>query len=513
MRMVDKKPPLIERPPFWSLDDQSSFTGIGPLMDVDTAMLIYQLEDQRLYTATEAIATKYPKGHPLHKKMFYRLCTFLTYVQLTKEPDHEVERGSGRRAKKSSRGPRRKRTIKKYYGATLKNYLTPKNYYRAQMLSALPGLLRGIALAKEAAGEPAQPVATSLSANKLPLAGLVSPARVGRRDVPIAVGENRVPAAIDSGHVGRGKTEWRPRFKHLMMTALVSLLLTAATAVVIKPPERTYEILRTRGIRAAVNYALASKEQGQSAFFSTAWLDYRDKNLTRAEQKAHMLLSDEGLTTKTRGDCHYLLGYIKDSSGYHMGAVGYFTEAIKLYREASRPENLYHAFLGLAKAHAALGELEHADAALDEALQSYGESGGTENLALFFSYGARVKMGSGEFELAIDLAERSLAIHQEEGHMEGVSDAYSDLGLLHTLTGDLERGREYTMRAQTLIVSLTDMEKHVFNLVNFIALDRIEGRMPDPYTVDTVKSWIDQHRNKELEYFLNMVLSFEIPRG
>ncbi len=130
--MTDNLP----RPRFRDLTPQEQNLGpeIGNEMRLDTALLIYMLQDNHLYTAAKAAATRYHKVRQkeIYKRMKARLIYFTSYRKMPESPDAEVEGRS-----------------KAWYGRTWKARMGDRSYFRAELNWTLLQTLHAIRGAKE----------------------------------------------------------------------------------------------------------------------------------------------------------------------------------------------------------------------------------------------------------------------------------------------------------------------------------------------------------------------------
>lgn len=108
-----------------SHEDQIKFAASsGKGMKPDTMMLIYQLENDRLYTLSDMAAMFYRKGTGPHHNMTKRLHSFLAYREV--QPDEAGEHGAC------------------WYGATVKDCLEGRFYYLAETRCELLRVLKRI---------------------------------------------------------------------------------------------------------------------------------------------------------------------------------------------------------------------------------------------------------------------------------------------------------------------------------------------------------------------------------
>ena len=494
---MTKKPPEIERPPFWMVDDENQFQGHGKPMEIDTVMLIFNLENDALYTATEAVATRYPRKHPLYKSVFHRLCTFLSATWLTQRPDETRPKCKKENRTKPIKSVKQSKTrsvdrslIRRWYGATLKNQLSDKNYYRAQILSTLPGLFKQVAL-KETQEKKAAP--------SIPIAEV-------KKTNPNKKRRIRSAPSLKITHQDRRRTgAWL-----LLAAAVCVLLFSALTPALVRSSERVYEILRTQGSKKALAYVISNHEQGITAYYKSAWIDYRNNFFERAEQKAYVILSDKNTPVKVQADCYYLLGEIKAVTGGSRESIGSLLDAYRLYEQEERDANLYYCSLVMAKAYVGLGKFDEAKGMLDQALihQSREREGKIRHLGNYYIERIRYCMRLGEFEEALEASQQEAIIFEEINDRDNLAGAYSNLGFWYAINGNLDMGWVYTVRAQNLIYQLEDDRRNTYNLVNFVLLQRLSGLSPEKRALDSINNWIKVHNDKELSYHIRFALSY-----
>ena len=455
--------PVVEHPDFYTTDG-SDFAGHGPEMECETALLLFHLQNDRLYTVTQVVETQYPKGHPNRKRLTDRLNWFVHYTRLTREVD-AIQ--SGRRM---------------WFGATLKNSMTPKSFYRAQILNALPGLLNAVA-ARKAETQPERRYAP------LPLAA-----------------KHKSESARNRLFSFKFFSRRKIYSKRLIMVAFFSILLTAATMTIFTDPARILEILKTHGPKAAALYTVAAKDQGAEAYFLSAWVDFRNNRFETAESKAFELLKDGELPDNVKGDCFYLLGYLRSVSGHFENAYLYLNDARHYYEKKNRFQALYSTSLAMAKYSLYLGEVDRAESLLGEALDYHQQSEDKCQLSAYYALAARVAAKKGALRAALEYGQKRLDLVIDNNDIDSKAGAYSELGYLYLLNGDLARGQDFTLQAQSLIFKTGDERRNVYNLINFVVLAKRQG-IDAPHAVESIRNWIDVYQDKELQIFLDDALA------
>ena len=292
----------------------------------------------------------------------------------------------------------------------------------------------------------------------------------------------------------------------------IATLLTAGTAVV-RPD--IYQTLRQDGASAALN-RLTTGDAKRVDLFKQAWLEFRSQNYKEAERGAHALLGDANLPAYRRADCYYLLGKIKFVTGGVQRALGYYTEAHSLYNQEERHSNLYGNALAMAKAYILLKQPDQARTMLDEGMTHYTRLKEKQpdladriDLNLYHECNIFLNIYQGDYKKALMIAQDSLPNYEREPtNTDALVSAYSNLGFLYALNHNRAMGQEYTLKAQALIVELGDMRHHVYNLINFVLLQRCGSQVAqDNYAAISVQQWIDQYRDEELAFYLDLAKS------
>ena len=466
---IMNRQPVVEHPVFYKTDGDG-FAGHGPEMERETALLIFQLENDRLYTVTQAVETRFPKGHSHRKRLIDRLNWFVHYTRLTREVD-AVQ--SGRRM---------------WFGATLKNSMTPKSFYRAQILSTLPGLLQLVVREKSLTEK------QTVSSSPVP-----NPVRK-----PIAASRRFTPSFFKPPLLRRGY------LRKILIVALTGIFFTAATMTVLTDPSRILEILKTHGPKAAAMYTVSSKSQGAQAYFLSAWMDFRTNHFKSAEHKAFELLKDSDLPDSIRGDCFYLLGFLRSVTGHFDNAYLYLNDARHYYEKEKRYRALYSTAIAMAKYSLYLGEVDRAESLLSQALEFNRVSGGRCDMGAYHALAGRVSVKKGDLHAALEHGLKRYELLDASNDIDTKSGAYSELGYLYLLNGDLARGQDFTLRAQSLIFQTADERRNVYNLINFVVLAKIQG-MEAPHAVETIRTWIDAYQDRELQIFLDDALNAPFP--
>ena len=112
---------------------------------------------------------------------------------------------------------------------------------------------------------------------------------------------------------------------------------------------------------------------------------------------------------------------------------------------------------------------------LEQALMHYEKDREDKIQHLGTYYVERVRLGlrTGDFQDALQATLEGAKIYEERGDKDNLAGAYSSLGFLYAVTGNRELGWTYMVRAQDLIFALEDNRRRVYNLVNFVLLQRL----------------------------------------
>ncbi len=477
---------MSDRKPFWDAE-KSSFRGPGRTMAWETATLLLNLVDDQLYTASEIVATRYDKSSPLHEEMFGRIWSWLCSSGLLKSPDLQEP--------------------KAWYGRTLKGQMAEKSYYFGQLLISLPPLFAAIASKKSQMAQLPQAMVLSTNTRALILDEQTSE----HHRTTVAPHKPELPGP-PSKPPPRGKARLG-RYPRLILLVMVALMVfTGPMASIIHL--NSFELLKHHGVAAAMENEAGRNHVTPDDLYKKAWLEYRAGFYQEAEQKAHAILGDDTSDLKLKADCHYLLGELKVTTGEFYKAIGFFTESYDLYGLTQRPENQYFSALGLVKSHTALAHYSEAQHFLDEAWLHYladqKEGQKIEHLAIYYNQAERLALHRGDYPMALQHAKAYLDIYLTLGEQDGLAEVYSSLGFLYAANCDVDQGLLYTIRAQNLIFELHDQQKQVYNLINFILIQRIHGLLPDPGTTQQVLDWAEKHGDTELEHHLHRALNMTV---
>ena len=299
------------------------------------------------------------------------------------------------------------------------------------------------------------------------------------------------------------------RIRMFWVAAITMTIFSLATTAFFRP--EAYDILRSEGLRAALAHIAQRKSAASpETLFNEAWIHYRDNDFSQAKEKVAKVLESR-IPVKLKGDCFYLLGYLHIGQGAFNEALSYFREAHAYYLVLDRPDLLYLSYLALARSQTSLANYHEANALLDQALDHYQQAGETGPWGAFHAQRARVLIGLARYASALDSALKSAEAFEQDGDNDGLANAYSDLGFLYQLNGDFEQAYAFTIKAQTLIVHLGDPNRHYFNLINFILMDRCRGLAPATALIDAVETWARQSGDEELMYFLELALDEDCP--
>ena len=450
---------------FDSLTDQeklalSQSTGQG--MRSDTAILIHLLPDDQLLTVSEMAGTLFPRGSGKHRDMINRLNSFLRYRQVA--PD-------------LSNG------VKAWYGRTVKEYLDPRYHYIASLnLRLLNGLTRVI--------ESKQEAREASKANVV----------ITEQPAPQAQVKNK-----KRGRLGFGR-------KLTAISAAAALFTALTLAAVIQPS--FYDTLREQGWRKAVAQQELDAHQvtleDPQKFYQQIWADYRSQNYALAERRTYQLLASVPDQPKLRGDCFYVLAGIKMETGFFVQALGYFNEAEHHYQEANRPANLYWNAIGMAQAHIFLEETEEAATRLDQAENYNLQTENSQSIAHLHYFRMLMETVRSNYDEALFHGMQAMGHLEQSGNNDYLANTYSEIGFIYALKGNLASSQEYTLRAQALITRLGDEEKHVFNTLNYLVMDRVRGESPSSFIIDSVNQWIQESQQQKLAAHLRWALTLRL---
>lgn len=438
----------------------------GKGMAYDTAILVYRLEDNRLYTLQDMAGTMYDPGSALHRQMVNRLKSFLWYRKVKPE-------GGG---------------VNAWYGRTVKELLEPRYQYMAERSIALLATLHQVAREKQLQQKkPASAVIVKQPIQNTPSLVEHKEKAAGRKPVSLLPLPSRN----------------RPlRWLVAAMGCLIVLSGLVGTAALFLKP-RAYRILREEGLNQALRYVYSSTPRDQKELYQQAWMDYRNADYQVSELKATQLLTNLVTSEKMRGDSWYLKAQICLATSRYEDAIDALDHADRTYQVTGPVSNQYRCALGMAKAYLGLGELEEVERYLEVAYDHYLSSAGlVPHLGWYYSVRVRLALRQGLYDEALDLTRTMAEIYEDHDEKDGLAGAWIDLGFLYMVNGNLQRGFHYTVRAQSLIMDMGDRRKHVYNLKNYILYQTCLGQEPDVHIISEIEHWSRLYRDDELRYYL-----------
>ena len=423
-------------------------------MQLDTAILIYRLEPSRLYSISDMAAIVATRGSRRHRLMTSRLQSFIN--------NHEIpaDRGSCQ-----------------WRGVSIQNYLSPQNGMRAALTLRILVLLA-------------------------------------------AHGGQRLSGARTKAFHQFIQIFWQrfrlPKWNYLKWTALCFLFAvflmgagSVATTYYLNP--QIFTILRKEGILAALD-SFRDVPRDPESIFQRAWLEYRDNRFADARSSVYMLLHDDP-SLELRGRCYYILGAIDLATGHSAGALQHFSLAYSIFDQKNLHSNLHRTAVFLARAYMQLDQLEKAEEMLSLAWQHYeddrDQQGRITHLATYYAEVTRFNFRSGHLDGALKSAHQGVAAAEQTGAKDDIAEAWSNLGMAYLLQGNRRKGLLYTTRAQFLIFELGDQRRSVFNMINFVLLERIEGQV-DEVLLEAVNRWIAAHNDHDLRIQLNLALTIDL---
>ena len=273
-----------------------------------------------------------------------------------------------------------------------------------------------------------------------------------------------------------------------------------------------FSVLQTQGIHAAANQLQQLNPKTPREKFQAAWIQFREGKLEAAEAAALSLLQ-ASRGEKLRADCHYLLGHIARTRGQIQPALDSFGRARKTYEELGKTRSEFLTATEMARVNWQAGQLLPAETILLSAEPLIPQIDANGDICLFYWVSTRVAFARSGAKAALPKAELAVEFARRSENKELQADAFSELAFYLLLEGKIDQGRLWTFRAQETIVALGDTRKHIYNLVNFILLQRCSGQEPDGFLLETVRSYAEGASSADLGYFLDIALNHSCHGG
>ena len=424
----------------------------GKGMMRDTAILLYRLKDDHLYTLSDMAATMYKHGEGEHYRMVNRLKSFVRNRCI--KPDEGANAWLGR---------------------TVKEHLDPRYYYMAEQSLALVAALNRLADQKR--------------------------------------GQLRsVETKPISSHKSRRPSIFRKKWRSFAAAASFLVVLSLTSAAISLSHVNFFEILKTQGLNAAIRAIADADMSSPEGQFQIAWVEYREAEYKTARNMANHILSLSNIGDKTRADCHYLLSELDLIDHDYYRANQEAQSAFKIYNKLGLIRNMHHTAVLKADIANTLGDYDRSKDMLKLALKLYKNDvdGTIESLGNYTQAEYSLAFWTGKSKKAIKLGIEQVEIYEESGENDMLPSAYSNLGLAYALSGDTKQGLYYTLKAQDLLYDLKDDRIRTFNYINMIVLQRNLGQEPDPKIVERVVEWSTMEHDPEILKYLSLALNHEI---
>jgi tetratricopeptide (TPR) repeat protein len=287
---------------------------------------------------------------------------------------------------------------------------------------------------------------------------------------------------------------------------LLALALFISSFGVVAYRMDIYTVLRQEGVSAAVARLNVSGSADDRERYQAAWVHFRNHDLDYAEQLANQLL-DAAQSEKMEADCRYLLAHISRTRGDYNAALDLLYEAKSLYLLGGRDQAVFLCNVELARNYWLLNQPVAGEQYISRAEAGLSHVSEAGDISLYHWVATRIVYSRGDLDMALAHAHKAVEYSERAKNRELLATSYSELGFLLALSGQMESGRTWTFRAQELITRLGDPRLHVYNSVNFILLQRCSGQEPDPYLLDSIRSFIERPSSKDLAFFLDKALN------
>ncbi len=293
---------------------------------------------------------------------------------------------------------------------------------------------------------------------------------------------------------------WRAHPRKILAMGMLALVIGAAAT---EYAARGFRLLVTAGPRAALAWVAEPRTDREK--FVQAWSFYAEGRLVEARELVRSVLHSENVDRKTRADCLYLQGLLRDKQGA-ISALDTFQRAAAIYSDLGKVGNVHQVYIAIAKFLFTRDDIELAENYLDLAL-SMDLPPDSVHWGFYYETKTKIHFSRAEYAVALDTSYRGLEFYERIGNVNGQARCLSDAGFYLILLGNLEEGLRHTVDAEEIILETGDMDLFYFNKVNFYLHARCSNQNQKAYAT-ILDEKIAESGDRLLEKFVEFVRNF-----
>ena len=188
-------------------------------------------------------------------------------------------------------------------------------------------------------------------------------------------------------------------------------------------------------------------------------------------------LTSRSLRVQSSPDTLLWAGRAQRATGNLMSALGYYEQALPIYREVGDRAGEAATLNNIGMVHDSRGERQAALDYYEQALPNYREVGNRAGEATTLNNIGGVHDSRGDWEAALGYYEQALPIRREVGDRAGEAVTLNNIGMVHDSRGDWQAALGYYQQALPIFREVGDRASEAVTRYNIAMVHRGAGRL------------------------------------
>ena len=249
--------------------------------------------------------------------------------------------------------------------------------------------------------------------------------------------------------------KWKKKW---LLIAAVAMVLTGASLYNYNILGQGYQIMRSEGPKAALTF-FQNRGETYDSLFGIGWNAFREGDYETALEYGNRVLLSRKVEDRARAS--YLLGVVHTNLDDKVTAEEQLKTALDLYHSLNKPLSEFRCQMAIARLNLTYEDLEVAEYYANLAEATYD----AWNDQFFLYLKSQIAFLRHDYQGALALVKQQLdLVKNDKSQLAGV---FGDLGFYHCLIGDLDKGLEFTMMAQSLSLKLDSEKLVMYNTINY----------------------------------------------